>query len=81
MLTETFKDERIPIKEIKRKFNADTMKYRQVTESGYSKKKTSDSQMRFTRAQERSKLHIELNSSENIHFNAIASLTLKSIPS
>ncbi len=81
MLTETFKYERIPIKEIKRKFNADNMKYRQVTESGYSKKKTSDSQMRFTRAQERSKLHIELNSSENIHFNAIASLTLKSIPS
>ena len=42
MLTETFKYERIPIKEIKYKLNVDNMKYRQVTDSGYSKKKTSD---------------------------------------
>jgi hypothetical protein len=81
VLTETFKYERIPIKEIKYKFNVDNLQFRQVTESGCSMKMTSDAQMRFIRARERSKLYMELNSSTNRHSNAIASLTLKSIPS
>jgi hypothetical protein len=81
VLTETFKYERIPIKEIKYKFNVDNPQLRQVSENGSSMKMNSDAQMRLIRAQERSKFYMELNSSENRHSNAIASLTLKSIPS
>ena len=78
---ETFKYERIPIKEIKYKFNVNNLQLRQVTENGSSIKMTSNTQMRLIRARERSKLYMELNNSENRHSNAIASLTLKSIPS
>ena len=81
VLTETFKYERIPIKEIKFKFNVDNLQFRQVSENGSSMKMTSDAQMRFIRARERSKVYMELNSSENRQSNAIESLTLKSIPS
>ena len=81
VLTETFKYERIPIKEIKYKLNVDNLQFRQITENGSSIKMTSNTQLRFIRAQERSELYMELNSSENRHSDAIGSLTLKSTPS
>jgi hypothetical protein len=61
--TETFKYELVPIKEIKSKFNVETLHFRQVSESGSSKKMILNAQERFIRARERSKLYMELNSS------------------
>jgi hypothetical protein len=62
-LTETFKYELVPIKEIKYKFNVETLHFRQVSESGSYEKMTLNARERFIRARERSKLYMELNSS------------------